>query len=80
MEIAMDRAGRIVIPKELRDALGFKPGAPLAVTSDGVGIRIEPLAVGGVVVERDGRVVVESANGRVITEAEILEAIDAGRR
>jgi AbrB family looped-hinge helix DNA binding protein len=80
MQITMDPDGRIVIPKELRDALGFKAGAPLAIMSDGVGIRIEPMAVGGVVVERDGRVVVESSNGRVITDAEILEAIDAGRR
>lgn len=36
MKAAMDAAGRVVIPKALRLALGFKPGQPLeARASDG---------------------------------------------
>jgi AbrB family looped-hinge helix DNA binding protein len=80
MATTIDKAGRVVIPKHLRDELGLRDGVELLVTSDGVGIRIEPLATGGKVVERNGRLVVESSTGRGITEAEILEAIDAGRR
>lgn len=29
MEVAIDRAGRVVIPKPLRDQLGFSPDRPL---------------------------------------------------
>lgn len=80
MTITIDAAGRIVIPKALRDELGFREGTPLTVTSDGVGVRIEPVREGGRLVERGGRLVVESASGRLISDAEIREAIDAGRR
>ncbi len=80
MTITIDGAGRIVIPKALRDELGLVEGTPLSVTSDGVGIRVEPLAQGGKLVERDGRLVVVSGSKRRVTDAEIRSAMDAGRR
>jgi AbrB family looped-hinge helix DNA binding protein len=80
MAITIDKAGRVVIPKHLRDELGLRDGMALSVTSDGVGLRIEPMATGGRVVEQNGRLVVESSTGRIITDSEITEAIDAGRR
>ena len=80
MTITIDRSGRLVIPKAIRDELGLVEGMPLTVTSDGVGLRIERAQTGGRLVERDGRLVVESASGRPISDREIREAIDAGRR
>lgn len=80
MAITIDGAGRVVIPKAIRERLGFTDGTPLSITTDGVGIRIEPVAQSGHVVERDGRLTVESANSRSITDEEIRRAIDAGRR
>ena len=80
MTITIDGAGRIVIPKALRDELGLREGTPLSVTSDGVGVRIEPVREGGRLVERNGCLVIESATGRVVTSEEIRQAIDAGRR
>jgi AbrB family looped-hinge helix DNA binding protein len=80
MRITIDAAGRVVIPKPLRDALGLEAGAPLTVTTDGVGLRIEPEALGGRVVELDGELVVVSSSGRPVTDREIREALDAGRR
>lgn len=80
MAITIDGAGRIVIPKALRERLGLVEGTELSVTTDGVGVRIEPLARGGQVVDRDGRLSVVASSGRRVTDAEIRSAIDAGRR
>lgn len=43
MRATIDKAGRLVIPKALRDSLGLVPGE-VEVTPDGVGLHIEPLA------------------------------------
>jgi AbrB family looped-hinge helix DNA binding protein len=43
MRATIDKAGRLVIPKALRDHLGLVPG-DVEVTADGAGLRIEPLA------------------------------------
>lgn len=40
--ITIDRAGRVVIPKEIRDAAGIEPGMPLVVTCREGRIEIEP--------------------------------------
>lgn len=80
MTITIDAAGRVVIPKAMRDALGLSAGVPLVVTTDGVGVRIEPATTGGHLVEVDGQLVAVSSNGRKITDRELREAMDAGRR
>ncbi|MGH9075539.1 MAG: AbrB/MazE/SpoVT family DNA-binding domain-containing protein, partial [Acidimicrobiales bacterium] len=43
MKATIDKAGRLVIPKPVRDNLGLLPGE-VDVTRDGTGIRIEPIA------------------------------------
>ncbi|TAK24741.1 MAG: AbrB/MazE/SpoVT family DNA-binding domain-containing protein [Chloroflexota bacterium] len=47
METTIDRAGRIVIPKPMRDQAGLTPGTPLEITFDDGKIEIEavPLPV-----------------------------------
>lgn len=40
--IAIDRVGRVVIPKEIREAAGIVPGMPLTVTVREGRIEIEP--------------------------------------
>ncbi len=80
MTITIDSAGRVVIPKAIRDALGLAAGVPLVVTTDGVGVRIEPEAKGGRLVEVDGELVVVASGGRAVTDTELRQAMDAGRR
>ena len=43
MRATIDKAGRLVIPRALRDSVGLAPGE-VEITLDGAGLRIEPLA------------------------------------
>lgn len=52
MQTTIDEAGRLVIPKALRDQVGLRPGA-VEITADGAAIRIEAI-VTDELVEEDG--------------------------
>lgn len=58
MRTTIDKAGRVVIPKSLRDSLGLVPGE-VELIRDGAGVRIEPVAGRGAT-ERGGRLVIDS--------------------
>lgn len=57
MRTTIDSAGRIVVPKKLRDRLGLTGGTEVVIEEDGLGLRVERAATGrrSEVVERDGR-------------------------
>jgi AbrB family looped-hinge helix DNA binding protein len=57
MKTTMDRAGRLVIPKEIRREARLAPGAPLEVTWRDGRIEIEP-APAPVSLRRRGRLLV----------------------
>lgn len=79
MEALIDSAGRIVVPKPLRDALGLTPGARVDISRYGSGVQITP---GGRTarLERgaDGRLV--SRGDTEVTDEMMFALIDAGRR
>ena len=77
METTIDQAGRLVIPKALRDRVGLRPG-PVDITVDGIAIRIEPVTEEGVV-ERDGRLVIPAA-GAAVDDALVQALRDADQR
>jgi AbrB family looped-hinge helix DNA binding protein len=52
MKTTIDKAGRLVIPKELRDRLGLVPGE-VDIFAEGAGLRIEPVSTDHLV-EHDG--------------------------
>lgn len=56
MRVPIDEAGRLVIPKQLRDEVGLEP-EEVELYRDGAGIRIEPVAESGLV-EEDGLLVI----------------------
>ncbi len=60
MRAAIDKAGRLVIPKVLRDSLGLVPGE-VEVTPDGAGLHIEPLA-NDYLTDEDGLLVIPAAD------------------
>lgn len=77
MRATIDKAGRLVIPKVLRDHLGLRSGE-VEVTADGAGLRVEPLA-GKSLDERDGRLVIP-ASGAQIDDAVVRTLRDADQR
>jgi AbrB family looped-hinge helix DNA binding protein len=77
MRATIDKAGRLVIPKSLRDHVGLRPGI-VEVVADGSGLRVEPLA-GETLDEREGRLVIPAA-GAAISDDHVRALRDAGRR
>ena len=77
MRATIDKAGRVVIPRPLRDHLGLRPGM-VDVRVEGSGIRIEPLA-GESLEERGGRLVIPAA-GAVIGDDTVRSLRDAGQK
>ncbi len=81
MMVTIDRAGRVVIPKEVRDRLAIAADSELELTADGDGIRLTPRrARGRLVVDEDGWPVIDRADGVSITDADVQRWRDADQR
>lgn len=77
MRATIDQAGRVVIPKPLREQAGLVPGA-VELVLDGVGVRIEPIA-GDDLVERRGLLLIPD-HGTRIDDDVVRTLRDADRR
>ena len=77
MKTTIDRAGRIVIPKSLRDQVGITAGE-VVVTTDGAALRIEPVSRDDLV-EENGHLIIP-ASGTPIDAATITALRDADQR
>ena len=63
MRATIDKAGRLVIPKPLRDRLGLRPGV-VEVVADGAGLRVEPIAEESLI-ERGARLVIPASGAQI---------------
>lgn len=79
MDAVVDKMGRIVIPKAMRDSLGLTPGTQVDISVYGDGLQVV----------RGGRTatLTRSRGGRLVAEGDtevddemLLALIDAGRR
>jgi AbrB family looped-hinge helix DNA binding protein len=77
MKATIDSAGRLVIPKVLRDRLGLKQGE-VDVEADGADLRVRPVA-DDTLDEQDGWLVVP-ATGQPLTDDDVRRLRDADQR
>jgi AbrB family looped-hinge helix DNA binding protein len=78
MRTTIDAAGRLVIPRAIREQVGVYGATEVEVHLDGAAIRIEPATTGGIA-EEDGRLVIPSTGSP--ETAEMVERLrDAERR
>jgi AbrB family looped-hinge helix DNA binding protein len=73
MTTTIDQAGRLVIPKPVRDAAGILPGVPVEIRFRDGRIEIEPAPI-PVRIEARGRVAVAVAEGPPIAAA-VVEGV-----
>lgn len=57
MSITIDRAGRIVVPKALRERFGLIPGAEIEIEPVADGLHLRPRGTGPAFVEKEGLLV-----------------------
>jgi len=77
MRTTIDQAGRLVIPRSLRDRIGLANGGEVDLELDGASVRIAPVT-GRDLKEERGLLVIPAA-GTPITGAAVRELIDADR-
>jgi AbrB family looped-hinge helix DNA binding protein len=78
MEAVVDQAGRIVLPKSIRDALGLLPGTKVDISPYGAGVQVVPAGRTARLVEEDG--VLVSAGDTPVDDDILFGLIDAGRK
>lgn len=71
-------AGRIVVPKALREELGLTPGSTVDISRYGFGLQVVPGGRSGHLEVVDGRLVL-TGEGEIDNE-DVLRLVDAGRR
>jgi AbrB family looped-hinge helix DNA binding protein len=81
MMVSIDRAGRVVIPKETRDRLSLTPDAELELTVHGDSIHLVPVRRAGRTFSIvDGFAVLDPVPGATITDADVQSWRDADQR
>jgi AbrB family looped-hinge helix DNA binding protein len=78
MHTTIDAAGRIVVPKALRDELGLTPGSTVDISRYGSGLQVVPGGRSGHLEEVDGRLVL-TGDGQIDNE-DVLRLLESGRR
>lgn len=78
MEAIIDQAGRVVLPKPIRDALGLLPGTRVDITPYGAGAQLVAAGRTARLIEEDGVLVADGDTP--VDDDTVFALIDAGRK
>ncbi len=77
MKTTIDKAGRLVVPKVMRDQIGLHPG-DVEIVVEGASLRVQPV-IDDTLVENDGRIFIPSSR-TTITDDFVRELRDADQK
>ena len=80
--VEIDKAGRIVVPKKLRDDLHLVPGTRLRIERSGDRLTLAPSTMEARLVIKDGLPLIfpaDSSNSPILTNEMVMEVIEQGR-
>jgi AbrB family looped-hinge helix DNA binding protein len=77
--IQIDKAGRVVLPKPLRDQFNLVAGDKLQLSVDGGGFRLEPTEGGGKLVKKGSVLVFVDSSGEPVTAKMVNEILEKER-
>lgn len=80
MITTIDQAGRVVIPKAMRDSLGLSSGSKLEVVESEGQLIIRPAGLQVSVEQRRGRPVLVAEGAQTLTSEQVRELTERGRR
>jgi AbrB family looped-hinge helix DNA binding protein len=77
--IQIDKAGRVVLPKPLREQFNLVPGDRLRLFVEGNGFRLEPTETGGKLIKKGSVLVFSGGFEEPITTAKVTDIIEQER-
>ncbi len=81
MRTTIDAAGRVVVPKQLRDSADLMPGQELEIVERDGRIEIEPVPAPMALVERDGFLAAETeGEAEPLTSEQVRDVLERTRR
>ena len=81
MLATIDAGGRVVVPKDVRERLGLRPGSRIVLREVQGRLEISPATTPVRLVEHDGALVaVADADLPVLTAEQVRDAVEATRR
>jgi AbrB family looped-hinge helix DNA binding protein len=81
MYATIDAGGRVVVPKDVRERLGLRPGSRIALREVEGHLEISPATTPARLVDRDGALVADADTDLpVLTAEQVRDAVEATRR
>jgi AbrB family looped-hinge helix DNA binding protein len=79
MKLQLDKSGRVVLPKPLRQRLGLRAGTAFEATEVGEGVLLRPITQRPSLVERDGFLVHTGEADRGLDWQQLFEDVEQER-
>jgi AbrB family looped-hinge helix DNA binding protein len=77
--VPIDQAGRIVLPKNVRQELAIKPGDTFKVSIDGMAVTLTPNKESTGFVRKGKALVFSTAGNEILSEETVQKILESGR-